>query len=199
MYKKIPFEKIKDGLRENLNDKRHRHVLMVAESAQKLAEVYNINQDKALAAALLHDYAKGMSAENIESYIVKYDIKFDDLELESPELMHGRIARYIALYEYGIQDTDILNSVEFHTTGRKYMSFFEMIIILADYIEEGRDYQGVDEIRALSYNNPERALLLALNGTLIHLISQGKKIHPRSIEARNYLIDIKSNNEVNKI
>lgn len=199
MYDNIPFEKIKNELKKNLSEKRYVHVLQVAESAKKLAETYHIHPDKAFAAALLHDYAKGMCKENVKSYINKYDIKFDELELESAELMHGRIARYIALYEYGIRDMDILNAVEFHTTGRQDMSFFEMLIILADYIEEGRDYPGADEIRLLSEKDPLKALLIAMDGTVIHLLDKGKKIHPRSIEARNYLLDIISNNEVERI
>ncbi len=199
MYKNYPFEKIKIELKKNLNDKRYKHVIEVAKAAQKLAAIYNINQNKALVAALLHDYAKDMDSEKITYYVKRYDIKFDELELESSELMHGRIAKYIAFFEYNIWDTDILNAVEFHTTGRKDMSFFEIIISLSDYIEEGRDFHRADEIRMMANINPLEALLMAMDGTIMHLIEKGKKIHPRSIEARNYLIYIKSNNEVNKI
>ncbi len=44
-----------------------------------------------------------------------------------------------------------------HTTGRAHMSLVEKIIFLADAIEPGRNYPGVDEIRKLAYEDIDAA------------------------------------------
>lgn len=180
---------IKEDLKKKLSEKRYRHTIGVVEAAIFLAEKYGVDEYSARLASLLHDYCKNMDRKEYRYYIDLYDIVFDDIAIESTELMHGKLARYIAKEEYGITDEDILNAIEYHTTGRKGMSILEKIVALADYIEEGRDFPGVEEIRDTANRvGLDEALLQALNGTLRHLIQQNHKIHPDTIEARNDLI-----------
>lgn len=175
-------------LSELLSEKRYHHTLGVVEAAEKLAERYGADPESAKIAALLHDYCKDMKKEEYEFYIQKYSIPFDEIAEGNRELMHGRIARYIAEKEYQIQDQDILHSIEYHTTGRKQMSLLEKIVALADYIERGRNFPGADEIRQLAEKDLNKALLLAMDGTIAHLIEKKRLIHPDTIEARNCLI-----------
>ena len=42
---------------------------------------------------------------------------------------------------------------DFHTTGRENMGLLEKIVYIADLIEPGRDFQGVEEIRRLAYED----------------------------------------------
>ena len=48
---------------------------------------------------------------------------------------------------FGIDDREILDAVSYHTTGRSGMTTLEKIVFLADAIEPGRDYPGVEAIR----------------------------------------------------
>lgn len=181
-------EQIKIDLQMVLKKKRYQHTLGVVKSALHLAQCYGADKDQAELAALLHDYCKNMSVEQYQEYIQRYHISFDEIAKDNPELMHGRIARYIAFDQYGIREADVLNAIEFHTTGRKQMSLLEMIVALADYIEEGRDFPGVEEIRKLAQEDIRKALLKGIDGTLKQLIDSGSMIHRDTIEARNDLI-----------
>ncbi len=183
-------ENIMTELKNRVNEKRYIHILGVIEEVDRLAEKLSVSKEKARCVAVFHDYAKGMSKQEMLDYAETNGLKFDEVEFGNKELMHGRIARYIAELDYGVDDEDILNAVEFHTTGRKNMSELEKAICLADYTEKNRDYPGVDEIRKLVDINCDLALYSAFNSTIIHLIKENKVIHTRTVEARNYLLGV---------
>lgn len=190
-------QRIKQELRQHLNERRYRHTMGVVSSAEHLARKYGADENAARLAALMHDYCKNMSKEQYDEYIKRYRIDFDEIARGNRELMHGRVARYIAEREYAIDDPDILCAIEYHTTGRKGMSLLEKVIALADYIEEGRDFPGVEEIRILAATSLEEALIFALNGTIRYLMEKNLLIHPDTFEARNDLIrEIKAQTEV---
>ena len=67
--------------------------------------------------------------------------------------------------------------------------FIEKIIYIADLIEEDRDFPGVEELRDLVYNKElDKALLISFNNTIKFVIDNDQLIHPRSVKARNYLM-----------
>ena len=68
------------------------------------------------------------------------------------------------------------------------MTVLEKIIFLADLIEPGRDYPGVEKLRALAEKDLDRAVLKALDNNIIYIVTKGQLIHPNTIEARNYII-----------
>ncbi|WP_313016533.1 bis(5'-nucleosyl)-tetraphosphatase (symmetrical) YqeK [Acetoanaerobium noterae] len=177
-------------LKKNVSEKRYIHILGVIDSADELAEKFSVSKEKARLAAIFHDYAKGMSKKSMLEFAKANKLDFDDIEYGNKELMHGKIARYIAQNNYNVNDNDVLNAIEFHTTGRKKMSKLEKLICLADYIEKNREYPGVDKIRNLVDIDYNLALYTAFNGTIIHLIEENKIVHTRTVEARNYLLSI---------
>ncbi|MBO4991447.1 MAG: bis(5'-nucleosyl)-tetraphosphatase (symmetrical) YqeK, partial [Firmicutes bacterium] len=86
-------------------------------------------------------------------------------------------------------DEDMLNAVRFHTTGRKGMSLLEKIIFLADAIEPNRSYPGVNDLRAMSEQNLDKACLMSLQRTIEYVRSQGQDLDPRTLEAAEDLIE----------
>ena len=88
----------------------------------------------------------------------------------------------------GIKDKEILQSVAYHTTGKENMSLLEKIIFLADYIEPGRRFPGVDDLRALAYEDLNRAVLQAMDNTILYVLRQGLLLHPQTMKARNSLL-----------
>ncbi|EPZ55693.1 putative hydrolase [[Clostridium] sordellii ATCC 9714] len=70
------------------------------------------------------------------------------------------------------------------------MDILEKIIYIADLIEVNRDYPGVDELRKLVYSGKmEEALLKSFNNTIKLVIDRNQIIHPRTVEARNYILN----------
>ena len=51
------------------------------------------------------------------------------------DVLHARAGRIIAAQRYGITDTEVLDAIENHVTGRPGMTLLEQIVFLADYTE----------------------------------------------------------------
>ena len=91
--------------------------------------------------------------------------------------------------DYGITDRDIINAVSYHTTGRAGMSLLEKIIYIADAIEPGRNYPGVEDVRVLAWQDLDRACLLSLERTIDFVRGQGNFLDSDTLEARDYLLE----------
>ena len=68
------------------------------------------------------------------------------------------------------------------------MTLLDKIVCLADYMEPGRDFPGVERIRELAEKDLERALLAGFDSTISYLLQKEKRIYPLTLEARNDLI-----------
>src|SRR5699024_7094391 len=107
--------------------------------------------------------------------------------IHNMELIHGLLGSKIAKHEFGIDDIDILNAIQYHTTGRKAMAPLEKIIFISDYIEPGRSFPGVEPVRKLAYENLDKSIVLAIDQTIKFLINNDRLIHINTIRARNYI------------
>ena len=95
----------------------------------------------------------------------------------------------MAKNEFSIQDEEIIEAIRYHTTGKENMNNLEKIVYMADLIEENRIYPGVEELRELAYNKQmDKALLKSFDNTIKLVIERNQIIHPRTIEARNYIL-----------
>lgn len=175
---------------------RMTHSINVAKCATKLSEIYNLDSDKAYLAGLVHDCAKYLSKEQINEYVNKYEIYLDELEEESSALSHSIVGSFIAKYEFNIEDEDIINAIRYHTTGREDMSMLEKIIYMADLIEENRKFPIVGRLRELTYGKDlNKALLVSFDNTIKFVIDNNQLIHPRTVSARNHIMQEILNNK----
>jgi predicted HD superfamily hydrolase involved in NAD metabolism len=181
-------DKIKKYLKENLNEKRYIHSIMVSETAEKLASVYGADSSKARLSGLVHDSAKNLRNGDLINLAKLEGLEIDDVSLNTPQLLHGIAGAVIARETMGIEDEDIFNAVRYHTTGRINMSLLEKIIYISDYVEPSRSFPGVEALRELVSVNLDKALLKAFDVTIEFVISKGELLHKDTIEARNYLI-----------
>lgn len=179
---------IQKYLKENLNEQRFNHSLRVKDTAVKLAAFYGEDINKAKIAGLVHDSAKNMKDDEIINILENNGYNIDVMYKKTPNIMHGLVGSIIAKSLMGISDEDILNSITYHTTGRKNMSVLEKIIYISDYIEPMRNFPGVSELRELAYKDLDEALLLSFDNTIKYVISRGQLLHFDTIEARNYII-----------
>ncbi|TDT61216.1 bis(5'-nucleosyl)-tetraphosphatase (symmetrical) YqeK [Fonticella tunisiensis] len=183
-----PYEYIKEKVRERLGEKRFNHSLRVEKEAVKLGKIYGENIEKCKIAAITHDIAKQLTDDELLKESKRYGISVDDIQLKSPQLLHGYVGAEYCREEFDIKDRDILNAIAFHTTGRKNMTLLEKIIFLADLIEEERSFPGVSDIRRAAISNLDEALILSCNSTLIYVINRNLLVHPLTIEFRNSLL-----------
>lgn len=176
---------IEKWLREHLSEKRQRHTQGVAETAVKLAERFGSDPEKAKTAALFHDMFKGTPQEELDRYV--RELQLGSRYLGNANLSHGKIAAAVMERDYGITDSDILNAVKYHTTGRAGMSVLEQIIYLADAIEPGRKYDGAEYLRKLAETSLDKACLASFEHTIRYVEQQGETLHEDTIKARDAL------------
>ena len=155
--------------------------------AQDLAQIYEVDEEKAYIAGLTHDCAK----YNEEKYIEKLNIDistYNVISLKDP-VLHSFIGAEVAKKVYNISDKDILDAIRYHTTGKESMTILEKIIFIADAIEPRRDFEGINNIRDASRKDLDKTMLMLLDSSIIFLISKKAIINPLSFIARNYLIE----------
>jgi len=181
-------EEIKNILKEDIDKERYKHTIRVAETAIELAKNYKVDTEKAYIAALLHDSAKYKDKDTLLKKAQEFGIILDTVMKNNPHLIHPFLGAKLAEVKYNILDEDILNAIKYHTTGRKNMSILEKIIFIADYIEPGRDFEGIEKIRKISFKDIDLSIILAMDNTLKYIINKGWLIHPNTIETRNSLI-----------
>lgn len=180
---------IKKYLTDNLSEKRYTHSLGVAEEAVKLAERYGADKDKAYIAGLVHDTAKEISADDARKMLKEsFGLKPDSVTYNVPKLLHAPLGACMAQTEFEIFDPEILDAIKYHTTAKADMPILTKIIYMADYIEPNRDFDGVDELRKIAYEDIDKAVLIGLDYTIEELLSAGKMFHPDTVHARNYLL-----------
>lgn len=189
-------ELIREKLLTSIGERRYNHSIGVMETAVNLASIYNYDVDKARLAGLLHDCAKFKDPLNLLKRVNDFGIILDDIMYANNELIHGPLGAKIAEFEYGVKDSEILNAIKYHTTGRENMTLLEKIIYIADYIEPGRDFFGIESIRNLAKKDLDKSVRISMDNTLKYLIEKHKLIHPDTLKSRNYLL-LKEKSEIN--
>jgi len=170
---------------------RFNHSVRVALTAGYLAKKYNININKTILAGFLHDCGKGLSINEIKKLIKKEKIRMDIEYKSIPGLWHGIIGEQIAKKIFGINDTEILKAIKYHSIGFKNMTKLQKIIYISDYIELGRKYKSSRRIRKLLYINKitlNNLLLAVLKVKLNYLLNKLFLINSGSITLYNSLI-----------
>lgn len=189
----MELSEIEEKLSKMLKPNRLKHSINVAKCAVKLSEIYGYDKNKAYLAGMVHDCAKYFEKNQIDYYVDKYDIYLDDLEKESLALSHSVIGSYVVQDVFNITDKEIIDAIRYHTTGRENMTLLDKIIFMADMIEDGRKFNGVEYLRKLSYEGMlDKALITSFNNTIKYVIDNNQAIHIRTVKSRNYLL--KENN-----
>ena len=176
---------IEKYLKSKLPPKRYTHVLSVRELALDLAEKHGADLRKVNLAALLHDCAKWM--KNSEQYeaAASHGIQLDEVERHNPSLLHALIGVEFAVSRFDVEDPEVLNAIRIHTTGSGKMTLIDKILYVADFAEPKRDHAEADAVRALAYQNLNKAVFEVSRYKIEHLLAKGVLIHPYTIDAYN--------------
>lgn len=127
-------DSIKNKYLKHHKENTLRHVEEVAETAVWLAEIYKLDVAKVRLAALLHDISAIMNPQEMYEIVKARDFEIDPAEEKYPFLLHQRISRIIAQEEFAIEEKEILDAIECHTTLKKNASMYDKVIFLADKI-----------------------------------------------------------------
>lgn len=175
-------------VKEQLTERRYEHTIRVTDTALELAEKFGTDRDKTELAGILHDYAKYRSKEEMQAVIEREEGLPDELLSFNIELWHAPVGAVLVEEEVGITDSDILRAIRYHTTGRSGMTLLEKIIFIADYIEPGRSFPGVEQVRELVEVDLDAAIVRALSNTVTFLMKKKQKVYPDTFSAYNSLV-----------
>ena len=117
-----------------------------------------------------------------QALAMRYGYDLDKAELAG--LLHAKLGAYMAREKYGVEDPEILQAIECHTTGRCGMTLLDKILYAADYIEPRRYKAGnLPEMRKLAFLDLDEACLAIMESTLTYLRSREFSIDTATVLA----------------
>lgn len=182
------FDENRAFLKARLSKKRYTHSLNVAHEAQRLAELYGEDPEKAYFAGLMHDVCKELPAEEQEELVRASSFAVSKEELVTKPVWHGIAGAYFLQVRMGVTDPDVLNAVRYHTVGRAGMTRLEEIVYLADLISEDRTYDGVEQMRQLCLTSINAAMLEGIRFSIETTLKKGGYLPSVTVEAYNQYI-----------
>jgi len=179
---------IKEKLSRILGPERYKHSESVEKETVKLAKKWGVAEEKASIAGLLHDCSRWMDSGQMLEKAKELNFTFGKVEILEPKLLHARLSRYFAQTDYKVNDKEVLTAIERHTLGAPGMSTLDKLVYLADHIEPDRDFGGIEEVRKMSYENLNRAIIISSSAKIRAILSKGLPIHPEAIDTRNFYL-----------
>jgi predicted HD superfamily hydrolase involved in NAD metabolism len=185
--------KAKSLVREYTSPKRYKHSLRTAETAAALAEKNGVDTEKAKLAGILHDTARDLPGDEIIHWAETL-FSLEDWEHENPVLIHGKAAAAIVRWELGVEDSEVLEAICYHTTGAPNMGPVARVVLVSDTIAPGRKHIS-KKFRKWVFSVPlVFALRRILEDQLKHLKSKHAPVAHITEELYNEVV-----NEVEKI
>ena len=87
----------------------------------------------------------------------------------------------LAKEKYNMSD-EICKAVMSHTIANDNMSTLDKILFVADKIEPGKVYPGIEEERIIAKEDLDKAMLLCLENNYKKLTSKGKTMYPSTLK-----------------
>jgi len=180
-------EQIEKDVKNTLSEERYNHSRGVMEMCAELAVRYNADVETAKKVGIAHDIAKEMTEEEKLQYVKDNNIKIDEIEKTYTRLLHAKIGADMAVKRYGFTE-EMADAIRCHTTGRENMTMLDKILYIADETSLERDFDDVEYIRNLAFEDIDEAVIYFLEKVMKKMFAQKDKIHIDSVLARNSLL-----------
>lgn len=170
-----------------LKPERWQHTVRVCVAAVRNCKQAGVDELTAFTAAVCHDVAKyvPLSSPQLKGFVPPENVP--------DPVMHQFTGAYIAEHTLGITDPDILNAVRHHTTGRAAMSPLEKLIFLADLVEDGRGFNGVEELRKMYYIDLDACYFMAIKHQVEFLNTTGMPVYDLTQKSYDYYKNLQEN------
>lgn len=169
-----------------VQEKRVCHIRGTEEEAVRLARRWGADETMARRAGILHDCTKYLTGEEHVAICKEYGVPLDDLERAAPKLLHSKTGACMARHLFGESD-EVYQAIFWHTTAKADMTTLEKILYVADYMEPNRDFDGVERLRRLAYQDLDKALLLGVETTVQEMRDRQLPVHSNTLQAQTWL------------
>jgi predicted HD superfamily hydrolase involved in NAD metabolism len=178
-------------LEKVLTPSRLAHSLGVMQVMGELAEVYQLDRDKALTAGILHDAGKDLPVEKQSELIKAGNIQIShECETNYVLYLHGPVGSFFVQKELGIRDELILHAITGHTyfgDGPYFEHPVSWCLRFSDLLEPTRNWKQekiilncVERLRDLVYTGQMKEAAFLQTGSLRKWYEEkGMPIHPR--------------------
>ncbi|MCL2631051.1 MAG: bis(5'-nucleosyl)-tetraphosphatase (symmetrical) YqeK [Firmicutes bacterium] len=156
--------KILNKLKKLQSPELYKHSERTLIYAMRFAKRLNLSYESVFIASILHDTAKEMPPQK------------DKYPEPSLKIRHQFDGRVVARTEFGISDNEVLDAIEYHTTGKPEMTNLGKLVYVADKLECGRDYENINNIRVEIERDFESGFLMLLKQNALSLKAKGVKI-----------------------
>jgi predicted HD superfamily hydrolase involved in NAD metabolism len=168
-------------LAERVSPSLRAHCERVAETAIVLARRFGVDESDAELAGLMHDIARGEDDTTVLALAEKMGVPVTEYEREHPHVLHARVGAAIVRLELPGIGEAVLSAIEVHTVGALPMSDLDRVVYLADMVEPGRTFEGVDDLRAACATLPlSECFRLGYGRSVRHVLASGRPVHPIS-------------------
>jgi len=151
-----------------------------------LAREHGEDPVKAYTVGILHDIMKEQPPDELAARVKLSGLDPDPVELITPALWHAVAGAAYARDELGVSDSDMINSIRFHTIGRAGMSLLEKITYLGDLTSKDRQFDEVEEYREAAMKNLDETMFKAIKMSVFETLEKNGKIPAYTIYAYNY-------------
>ncbi len=191
---------LREKIRPYMSEKRLAHTYAVEREICELSCIYAKEDEFPLrAAALLHDITKELPFIKQLQICEESGIEYTAEETYTPKIFHSRTAEAVIKRDFPeYAEENILSAIRWHTTGHRGMTICEMLMFLADYIEDTRTFESCVELRRFFYDGLTLAkddkgrrkllkdtMIMAFDMTINELVGDRKPIHADTVAARN--------------
>ena len=185
------FEARKAELAERVTERRFRHSMGVVGACMMLARTYGIDERKARLAGLLHDWDKCYDDDGIRRRAAEVGLDVDIAVLDmAPQALHGMTAARALGSAFPEIPDDVLQAISRHTVASTDMQPLDMVLYIADAIEENRDPSKlgsqVDTLRSMVGSaSLEELFFETYRFWTILLLNRTSSLHPDTITVWN--------------
>jgi len=185
----VTYEAADSLLAARLSPSALAHSHGVAETAAALAARYGVDVDAARLGGLLHDWDRERTHDELMSDATASGIPVSEADRVVPYLLHARTGAAALREALPDLPAEVATAVAHHTVGSADMSALDKIVYVADMIEPGRSYPGVEALRSLATTAElDELFAAAYQQSITYLIVNRKRIHPDTVAVWNTLV-----------
>lgn len=175
------YDSILTKLAQNLSEERLAHTKGVVLYALEYASKLQLDYNKVFLACLLHD-----SAKTEHNYDELFDKGLVPKDSKNTLVAHAFCGSIVAKQDYGVTDEQVLDAIFCHTTAKPNMTKLAKLVYVADMLESGRDFDGVEELRKITAADFEKGFFACLSSMVEFLKNGERDIYPLTLEAYEY-------------
>lgn len=165
------------------------HVARARVLGADLAELHGGDAAKVDLALAVHDLARALDPDRMVDEARRLGVEAHAVAWSNPLLLHGAVAAGWSR-ELGLTDPELIEAVEWHTTGRRGMGHTARLVFLADKLDPKKveRYPDLAGVLDIARDDVDAAILEYLSRSLVYHIKRGAPVLPESLELRNELL-----------